>query len=271
MKTKIPILALVLASAAVSATADPFKISAKEQAELGQRAAGEVRKTEKVLPATDPRSMYVSFVGEKLRALYLQDDSKEKNPKPFTYTFEVVESKEVNAFALPGGPTFIYTGLLEKLTTEDELAGVMAHELTHAREEHFASDYAAAQRRGIGLAALLTILNANQQVVNVASITNDVVFGSKFSRRSENRADEGGYKLMVRAGYNPEGMVKLFELLAKQGGSKPPEWMSTHPSDKNRITNIQKWIDRDKKKGVKFPELTKFDVKRGSRERLSDR
>lgn len=261
-------LVLLLTVASATAQADPFKISQKDQFELGQRAANDVRKTEKVLPDGDVRTVVIRKIGAKLLALYAADDAKEKRPKPFKYTFDVIESPDINAFAFPGGPTFFYTGLLDKMSTEDEVAAVLAHELTHAREEHFASDYAAAQRRALGLSALLTILGAGQDVVNIAAISNDVLLGTKFSRRSETRADEGGYKLMTRAGFNPQGMVKVFETLSKAGGGGGmPEWVSTHPSDKNRIKNVQKWIADDTKKGVKFapstslPTLPKTPVK----------
>jgi predicted Zn-dependent protease len=261
MTRHILLVVLALTITSTVAQADPFKISQQEQFELGQRAANDVRKTEKVLPDGDVRTALIRKIGGKLLALYNQDDAKEKRPKPFKYTFDVIESPDVNAFAFPGGPTFFYTGLLDRMNTEDEVAAVLAHELTHAREEHFASDYAAAQRRALGLSALLTILGAGKDVVNVAAITNDVLLGTKFSRRSETRADEGGFKLMVRAGYDPNGMVKVFETLSKAtGGGGMPEWASTHPADKNRIKNVQKWMANDTKKGVKYSSSTPLPV-----------
>lgn len=250
---KFVALSVVSASLASGAAADPFKISAQDQVKLGDRAAADVRKNEKVLPDSDPRTVLIRRIGQKYLDLYAADDKTIKNPKPFKYSFEVIDSKEVNAFCLPGGHTFFYTGLLDRLTTEDQVAAVLGHELTHAREEHFASDYAAAQRREIGLTAILIAVNANSNLVNLAAITNDAIIGTKFSRNSENRADKGGFSLMVRAGYNPQGMVEVFETLNKAAGSgAPPEFLSTHPSDKNRIKNVQAMIQKEVKAGKSF-------------------
>ncbi|MEQ1932646.1 MAG: M48 family metalloprotease, partial [Fimbriimonadaceae bacterium] len=118
------------------AHADMFKPSKAEQVKLGQQAALEIRKKEKILPATDPRVIMLRRIGERL--LKSVDDSKE----PWKYSFDVVDSKEINAFALPGGPVFFFTGLLNKMKTEDELAGILGHELAHTRREHWAYAYA---------------------------------------------------------------------------------------------------------------------------------
>lgn len=225
--------ALVAASTLTAAQADMFKPSKADQVKLGQRAAEDLRKKEKVLPATDPKVRLLKDIGRKLLATV--DDSKE----PWKYTFDVIESKEVNAFALPGGPVFFYTGLLNKLSTEDEIAGILSHELTHVRREHWAYAYADSQKRALGITALLMIFRANTTVANIASIGNDVLVGLPFSRKHETEADMMGLDMMVKAGYNPNGMADVFRLLKSLGGSKPPEILSTHPDDGKRIQRIE--------------------------------
>jgi predicted Zn-dependent protease len=232
--TVLPLaLALVMAGAQ-AANADAFKPSKTDQVKLGKRAADELRSKERVLPSSDERVRVLRKVASRL--LSVADDGKD----PWEYSFDVIQNKEVNAFALPGGPTFFYTGLMDRLSTEDQLAGVLAHELTHVRKEHWAYQYADAQKRNLGLNALLLIFRANSNVANIASIANDVVFGLKFSRSHEQQADEMGMDLMVKAGYNPQGMKEVFEILSRvSGNGNPPEWLSNHPSDKHRISNMQ--------------------------------
>lgn len=233
LRAALPLVAAFVLSSPVALGADMFKPSPKQQVELGKRAAEELRKNEKVLPESDPRVRLVRRIGKKLLATFHDD-------KPWQFSFDVIQSKEVNAFALPGGPTFIYTGLLDHLKTEDELAGVMGHELTHVRKEHWAYAYRDSQQRQLGLTALLMIFRANNSVANLASIGNDVIFNLPFSRKHESEADEGGLHMMVDAGFNPQGIVDAFKMLANLGGTKaPPEFLSDHPSDASRIKKME--------------------------------
>lgn len=233
----LPLAAALALGATSPAFADAFKPSQSQQIELGQRAADELRHKEKVLPSSDPRVRLVRRVGRRLLDTIQDKESWE-------YSFDVIQSPEVNAFSLPGGPTFIYTGLLDKLKTEDELAGVMGHELTHVRKEHWAYGYRDSQKRNLLLNLGLIVLHANDAAANLAGVTNDLVFELPFSRKHESEADMGGFDMMVAAGYNPKGMVDVFAMLrdeAKTG--KVPEFFSDHPDDGNRIKKIQSRID----------------------------
>lgn len=231
------------------ATADAFKPSKAEQVKLGDRVAKDIRKEEKMLPDSDAKVKTLRRVADRLLA-QIPDDEK----KIWHFTFDVVQSKDVNAFALPGGPVFFYTGLIDKLDTEDQMAGVLAHELTHSRKEHWAKAYADQQKRALGLNILLILVRANGTAANIANIANDVVLTLPFSRKHETQADEMGFDLMVKAGFNPQGMVDVFEMLRKvSGGGKPPEWLSTHPDDKNRIKRL---AERIQKQNRTFPPQT---------------
>jgi beta-barrel assembly-enhancing protease len=225
---------MAVGMAGTAQAADPFKPGKNDQVKLGKRAADEIRTKEKVLPSSDERTRTLRRVASRLLAVI--DDGKD----PWQYSFDVINNKQVNAFALPGGPTFFFTGLLDRLSTEDQLAGVLAHELTHVRREHWAYAYRDSQQRALGINLLLIFTRANNNVAGLASIANDVLFELPFSRKHEGEADDQGMDMMVKAGYNPTGMKEVFQILSKaSGGGKPPEWLSTHPDDKNRIKKLE--------------------------------
>ena len=223
---------------------------------LGKKTADDIRKKEKVLPETDVRVKTLRRIGARILAALYPNGATEnpKNKDPWVFSFDVVVSNEINAFALPGGPTFFYTGLMEKLQTEDELAAVIGHELTHVRKEHWASAYNESQRRNIGISLIALLGVGGRDLPNVLSIASELAYDLPFSRRHETEADDLGFEAMVKAGFNPQGMVDTFEMLRKTAeGGKPPEFFSTHPDDKNRINRIREKIS---KSNEKFPPMT---------------
>lgn len=222
--------------------ADPFRPSIKQQIDLGKQAADQLRKEEKVLPDSDPRVKELRRLGELAVA---QIPEKERKDKPFEYTFDVIDSKEINAFALPGGPVFFYTGLLEQMKTEDEIMAVIGHELTHVRNQHWASQYADNLKRKLGLIVVFSLLGANQDILNAADMLDDILVGLKYSRRHESESDSVGYDMLTSAGYNPQGIIDMFNILKAAGGGKPPEILSSHPDTDNRIKAIQERIKKD--------------------------
>lgn len=238
------VLGLGLFSSAGSGTYQFKQPSPKEQLKLGGQAAQEIRNKEKILPATDFRVRALRRVAQKLLNTLPADE-------PWQFSFDVIESKEINAFALPGGPVFFFTGILEKLKTEDELAGVLAHEMTHVRREHWARQYRDAQNRNIWLSAGLLVFGANRDVSQFAGLLNSLV-DLKYSRGHETQSDDDGLRIMIDAGYNPAGMANVFRMLASQGGAKPPEFASSHPSDKNRVKRIE---EKSAKFGRSYPPL----------------
>jgi len=225
-----------IAFSAVPAHAGQFKPSKNDQVKLGMQAAEQIRQKSHVLPESDPRVRLVRKIGYKLL------NTVDMKNLPWKFSFDVIESKEVNAFALPGGPTFIYTGLLDKLESEDELAGVMGHEMTHVFKEHWAKQYEATQKRELGLGILLGVLHANSAFQNLGSLV-DVVEQTKYSRSEESQADEGGFDKMVAAGYNPEGMADVFRMFERQkSGGQSIAFLADHPSDKSRVARIEQKI-----------------------------
>lgn len=220
------------------------KPGAKDQIKLGRQAAAELRQKQKVLPASDARVRLLRRVGQRLL-------STVNTNEPWEYTFDVIDSKEVNAFALPGGPVFFYTGLLDRLKTEDELAGVLGHELIHVRREHWAKRVGEEQKRNLFMTGLLILGRANNTTAGLASLGNSLMT-MQFSRGDENDADTRGFQMLSDAGYNPQGMADVFRMLGSLGG-KQPEFLSDHPSDTNRVKRIE---DLAKKSGRKYPALT---------------
>ena len=246
----LSVLAATILTLPTAATAQfTFKKpSPDQQIKLGQEAANDLRHHEKVLPASDPRVRLLRRVGQRLLATVDDDE-------PWEFTFDVIESKEVNAFALPGGSTFFYTGLLDRLKTEDELAGVLGHELTHVRHEHWAKRVAEQSKRNLLLTGALIFGRVNNTAAGLTGLGNDL-YSMQFSRGDENNADVTGFEMMTRAGYNPQGMADVFRMLESLGGSQP-EFLSDHPSDKNRVKRIE---DLAAKSGKTYPPQTPIGI-----------
>lgn len=231
---------------AVSARPASLKPSQMEQVRLGVRAAAEIRRQEKILPDTDSRVKLVRMVGMRLLACF-------HDRAPWQWSFDVIDGREINAFALPGGPVFVFTGLLDKLKSEDELAAIMGHEMTHVRKEHWAHMMADEEVRDLGLSILLGVTHASYDMYNTTDFLNSL-YSLRFSRGDETAADDGGFQLMSQAGYNPQGMADVFQMLEDaQRGGNDPEFLSDHPSDRHRIARIEGKIAAS---GVKYPSLS---------------
>lgn len=259
MMRRFAYVAVAAVALSTAAQADPFKPGKKQQVQLGQRAADTIRKDEKILPDRDPRVVTLRRVAARLMAAYKPEELKD-----WQFSFDVVESKELNAYALPGGPIFFYTGLLDKLKTEDELAGILGHEMIHVTNQHWASAYADNSKRKLGLGVLLTIFKVSDTAADILNIADDMILSLPYSRKHETESDDRGLDIMVNAGYNPAGMANVFRLLQAQSGSKPPEWISTHPDDKNRIKRIE---ERAKKLNKNFPAMRPLPWARTSDEK----
>lgn len=159
----------------------------------------------------------------------------------------VQEDKQLNAYCMPGGKIMVYSGLIEKLNaTDDELAAVIGHEIAHALREHGRErmSQAYAQQAGvIGIGILAAILsddaNTAKASMGLASTVGALALTLPNSREGEREADRIGLELSARAGYDPNAAVTLWQKMGAQGGSKPPEWMSTHPSEQSRIQDLK--------------------------------
>src|SRR5215510_7277054 len=229
-------VALGIANAQTKITAPPNKYAPADDVKLGQEAAAQVQKEMPLLndAAVDE---YVAGIGQRLVAAI----SPEQRHSEFHYTFRVVNQKEINAFALPGGPMFLNRGMIEAAHDEGEIAGVMAHEMSHVMLRHGTAQATKGEKFQIGAIAgqvLGAIVGgaAGSIIANGSNLGLSTYF-LKFSREYESQADILGVQLMARAGYNPQSMANMFKTLAAQGGGGP-EFLSDHPNPGNREQRI---------------------------------
>ena len=217
-----------------------FNLFSKEQdVQLGKESAAEVRKQMPIVK--DPfLNEYVNRIGKRLA------NSPEARDSGYPFTFEVVADPSINAFALPGGPMFINTGLLKAVDNEAQLAGVMGHEMSHVILRHGTNQASKAQL--IQLPAVLGSQVAGGSMVGkLAQVgiglgANSVLL--KFSRSAESQADLMGSHLIADAGYDPIQMARFFEKLSAEGGGRAPQFLSSHPNPENRDRAIQKEVSK---------------------------
>jgi hypothetical protein len=214
------------------------KYSTAEDVKLGQEAAAQARK-ELPLLRDETLDSYVSTVGQKLAAAI---PAEYRHPE-FHFTFEIVNQKEINAFALPGGPMFLNRGMIESARTEGEMAGVMAHEMSHVVLRHGTAQATKGEKFQIGAIAG-QVLGAIVGGAAGSIIAQGSQFGLgtyflKYSREYESQADILGSQIMARAGYDPQDMANMFKTIEKQGGSNGPEFLSDHPNPGNRYARIE--------------------------------
>ena len=242
MKRSALLVACVLAvvvsvSAQTKITPPDNKFSPQEDVEEGKKAAEQVEKQLPIL-SDDAVTSYVQDVGARLVGAIPLD----LNYSEFHYTFKVVDVKDINAFALPGGPMYVHRGIIEAARTEGELAGVMAHEMSHVALRHGTAQATKATKFGFGqligaIAGAVIGGNVGEVVTQVSSFGLNTAF-LRFSREYEKQADILGVQLMARSGYDPRDLGHMFETIEKQGGDRPPQWLSDHPNPGNRVEYI---------------------------------
>ena len=169
---------------------------------------------------------------------------------PYKFSFQVLaDPKTVNAFALPGGPVFITEGLLRLLKTEAELAGVLGHEIGHVIARH-SSEHLAKQQLTQGLLGALVVGSGDYTTAQIGQVVGNMI-NMSYGRDDELESDALGIRIMAEAGYDPRGMLRVMEVLAKaSGGSRQPEFFSTHPAPENRAERIKQAIARQYPDGV---------------------
>ncbi len=155
---------------------------------------------------------------------------------PASWEVVTFESKDVNAFALPGGKIGVYTGLLKVATTQDQLGAVIGHEVSHVLAGHSAERYSDQTAASLGAAVGQAVTGVDAQLFGAAA---NAFFILPFSRTHETEADLLGLDLMAKAGFDPRQAITLWQNMGKaSNGQKPPEMLSTHPSDTTRIRNL---------------------------------
>lgn len=199
--------------------------------EIGRKYAPEVEKQLGSRIASESLQSYINSVGQKIARI--------SHRPGWEYHFTAVKHKSINACALPGGYIFVTKGMLKKLTTEAQLAALLAHEIVHVTARHSS----AAMSRQIGMKLLLAGLgvasvNIPRDAARAATLAWQLI-GLKYSREQERQADLAGLDYMVRAGYNPYGAVELMQMLQEQDKVRPVEFLSSHPSPQNRLRYLR--------------------------------
>ena len=238
-------IALTLAFATalpIAAHAGPFSVSPNKERRIGQEAAADIEKNAPIV--SGPVADWVERVGKKLAAV--------SDPE-FKYNFHVIDSPEINAFCLPGGHIYVYTGLRKVVKNDDELAAVLAHEITHAEEHHYAKASAKSNGRGTLLAVGSILLGLPPVLGQALSLGSDMMTQSH-SRGAEYQADREGLARMERAGFKPDAMVNVLQRLANEENTDSAfQWMSDHPEGKKRVLAIQQLLPKVKASGGAVP------------------
>jgi len=229
--------AATTAQTRIEAPDNSYKV--EQDVQLGRDAAAEARKSMPLLRDGQVTS-YVEELGQRLVAAI----PPELRHDEFRYTFEVVNVRDINAFALPGGPMFVNRGMMQAAKNEGEVAGVMAHEIAHVALRHGtaqASKAAPYQWGSVAGAIAGAIIGGNLgRVVSGGTQFGLGVSFLRYGREFEQQADLLGAHIMARAGYDPHDMANMFQTIEKQGGSGGPEWLSDHPNPGNRYEAINR-------------------------------
>ena len=165
--------------------------------------------------------------------------------KSWQWSVNVQTSKDINAYCMPGGKIMVYTGLIEKLSLSDaELAAVIGHEIAHALREHSREAVSRAYAQQVGLGALGALAGLSTDAVSLAGAVTNVTFTLPRSRLQETEADRIGLELMARAGYDPRAALSLWRKMGQSADSGTPAFMSTHPSDAARLSDLEALLPR---------------------------
>ena len=216
------------------------KYKVQDDVKIGRDASREVEQQFPILNDYEV-SRYVSNVGERLvRAI------PEQYQQPsFDYQFKVVNARDINAFALPGGPMYVNRGMIEAAKSEGEMAGVMAHEISHVALRHAtanATKQSSPLNQILGIGAILGgAVLGGQTGAQLGQIFTAGYF-LRYAREYESQADILGAQIMARAGYDPRDLANMFRTIEQQsgGGSRAPEWLSSHPNPGRRYENINR-------------------------------
>jgi predicted Zn-dependent protease len=211
-------------------------------------------KQHKKLPDYDNRVQQVRSVGNKIKTAleqFYKQKGLSKELEMYQWEFNVVDENIVNAWCMPGGKVVVYTGILPVTQDDAGLAVVMGHEISHALAKHGNERMSQAMLAQFGEVSLAVALSQKpQQTRDLFLAAYGVGSGLsllKYSRNQEAEADKMGLIFMAMAGYNPELAIDFWKRMASLDGTKPPEILSTHPSDETRIKLLQEFLPEAKK------------------------
>jgi predicted Zn-dependent protease len=213
-------------------------ISQQEEVAMGRQYAAEINRQLPIIQ--DPAvNRYVSLLGDRLAA---------QGTRKIAYTFYVVNTDVINAFALPGGYIYINRGLIERSSNLSELAGVMAHEIGHVELRHGVKEMQRVQKANLGLSLAYILLGRSPGGVESAAVNvAGAAILSSYSREAESESDSLAVPMLVRSGIDPDGLVTFFKKLLDEQKTRPSaveQWFSTHPLTEARIADTRAQISR---------------------------
>jgi predicted Zn-dependent protease len=229
----------ILIGVAITCSLAGCGISQQQEVQMGVEYAQQINAQLPIVQ--DPElNRYINVLGDSIARLTSRGN--------LDWHFFIVDAKDVNAFAVPGGFVYVNRGLIERTDQMDEVAGVLGHEIGHVVRRHTVKQMEKAQGANVGvtLACILTSI-CNSQVAGAAiNIAGGAVF-ARFSRQDEAEADQEGFNNVVRAGISPVGMVTMFQKLIAERKSRPSNveaWFRTHPLEEDRVAAIQARINQ---------------------------
>jgi len=227
----------IFVSLALTVSLTACGISQQQEVQMGQEYAQQINAQLPIV--SDPEiNRYINLLGDQIASRTSRAD--------LDWRFYVVDSREVNAFAVPGGYIYVNRGLIERTTKMDELAGVLGHEIGHVVRRHSIQQMEKAQGANVGVTLACVLTNiCNSQVAQAGiNIAGSAVF-ARFSRQDELEADQEAVTNTVRSGINPEGIVTMFQKLIQERKTRPGAvegWFATHPLEEDRIAQAQATI-----------------------------
>jgi predicted Zn-dependent protease len=244
MKVRLTLVALIVVSMTVLAERTQLKpgynsFTPAQDIQMGKEYAQQAEKEMNMV--TNPQvTNYIASLGQTLVA-------KANNENKFPFTFKVVDEKEINAFALPGGPVFVNRGAIEAADNEAQIAGVMGHEISHVLLRHGTNQASKGQWIG-GLGGLVGAIFGGSKAGQAAALGGQFAASSvllKYSRDAESQADLMGTQILYDAGYAPRAMAEFFDKLAKEHkGSGVEQFFSNHPIPENRVAKVNAEIKK---------------------------
>lgn len=247
------IVAGLLGGCATNAVTGRKQLSLVSESELQLMATNQYQAflaENKPLPPSHRDAALVDRVGGRIASAitkYFTDQGRGDILEGYKWEFNTVESKDANAWCMPGGKVVVYTGLLPITQTETALAIVVGHEIAHAIATHGNERMSQGMVQQLGGAALQVALSQKPEETRNIFLTAYGVGSTvgallPFSRKQETEADEYGLIFAAMAGYDPREAVPFWERMAKSGGAGQPEFLSTHPSNQTRIRNLEKFM-----------------------------
>jgi predicted Zn-dependent protease len=235
----------------------------EQDIEIGRQVSAEADKQVALVNNAQLQN-YVETLGERL--------ARQPEAREFPYTFKMVNDPAINAFALPGGPVYLHSGILTNADNEAQVAGVLAHEISHVALRHGTNQASKAQLFEIGALLGGSVLG-NSTAGQIGQLGLNLGLSGvllSYSRAAESEADALGARIMAGAGYNPVEMARFFEKMEAEGGSQTAEFLSSHPNPGNRVVAVQKEIPFIQASGNYNASTGQFAQMKQAAQRLPD-